>query len=187
MNEKIYAIAFESLHGHLKGLIERYAFYITRSRRNVEDTAQEIFLRLWQRWPRLSELTTGELEDYIYVMTRNYLFNEQKVVKRGRAYYSYYKHCVSECCWHDDIILKDGFFIYRKAVKGLPVKENTVYSFFEDDYSREEIAKLVGRSPNTVNNQLRTASQTVKESLNKNFDLNIGKDGRRKIWRSSLN
>lgn len=187
INEKIHNVPFEVLHGHLKGVIERYAFYMTRSRRYVEDTTQEIFLRLWLKWSRLSELTTDELEDYIYVMTRNYLINEQKAAKRGRAYSSYYTHCVSECCWHDEAILKDGYFIYKKAVKELPFKEKAVFMYFANDYSREEIAQIVGRSPNTINNQLRSASQAVKESLNRNFDLNIGKDGRHKIWRSSLN
>lgn len=186
INEKIHSLPFETLHGRLKGVIERYAFYITRSRRYTEDTTQEIFLRLWLRWSRLGHLTAGELEDYIYTMTRNYLIDEQKIIKKDREYIRYYRHCVSECCWHDDAIFKDGFLVYRKAVKQLPLKEKAVYFFFENDYSREEIAQIVGRSPNTVNNQLRSASQTVKECLNKNFDLNIGKDGRRKIWRSSL-
>jgi RNA polymerase sigma-70 factor (ECF subfamily) len=189
INKKVHTVSFELLHGQFKGIIERYAFFLTRSRQNVEDTSQEIFLRLWQNWPRLSELAESELEDYIYVMTKNYLTNERRAVIRQRKYLGQYTGWSSDYYFHDEVIIKEGFSVYKKAVMQLSPKERVVYLFYEKDFNREQIAGLVQRSYNTVNNQLRTALQNVKMYLNQNLDFNIDRDGRRKLWRlsSSLN
>ena len=188
IKEKAHTIPFKIIHDHLKGIIERYAFFLTGSKQNVEDTSQEIFLRLWQNWPRLSELTAGELEDYIYVMTRNYLLNERRATARQRKYTGQYMGSGSDFYWHDELIIKEGFTLYKKAVMQLSPKERAVYMFYEKDLNREQIAGLVQRSYNTVNNQLHSALQHVKTYLNQNLDFNIDKDGRRKLWKlSSLN
>jgi RNA polymerase sigma factor (sigma-70 family) len=188
INEKIHSIPFESLHDYLKAVIERYAFYLTRSREDIEDTSQEIFLRLWPNWKRLGDLTKSELEDYIYAMTRNYLFNKGRTIKRERRCFKNYIEISSEYHYHDEIVVNEGFKVYQQAVEQLPEREKLVYLFHESGFDRMQIAETVQRSENTVNNQLRSASQTVKKYLNKNFDLNISEDGRRKLWRlSSLN
>jgi predicted DNA-binding protein YlxM (UPF0122 family) len=59
--------------------------------------------------------------------------------------------------------------------------------FYEKDLNREQIAEIVQRSYNTVNNQIRTAVQYVKRYLNQNLDFNIDRDGRKKLWRFSTN
>ncbi len=187
-DEKVHTVPFELVHGRFKGVIERYAFFLTRSRQYVEDISQEIFLRLWQNWSRLSSLPTEELEDYLYVMTRNYLFNERRVIIRQRKYIQHYISSGSECHWHDEVIVKEGFTLYRQAIMQLSPKEKRVYLFYEKDLTRRQIAGIVRRSSNTVNNQLRAALQNVKVYLNQNLDLNIDRDGRRKMWKlSSLN
>jgi RNA polymerase sigma-70 factor (ECF subfamily) len=126
-NEKIHTVPFELLHDHLKGMIERYAFFRTRSRQNVEDTSQEIFLKLWQKWPRLSGLPQAELEDYIYVMTKNYLVNERRSVTRQRKYIGQYAAWASNFYLHDELIIKEGFTLYGEAIRHLPPKERVVY------------------------------------------------------------
>ncbi len=185
INEKVHAVPFGTLHGHLKGVIERYTFYFTRSKQYAEDTAQEVFIKLWMKWPRLSELTTAELEDYIYVMTRNQLINEQRGLKRKKKYLSQHTACAAQCCWHDEVAVNEGFGVYQEAVNKLSLKEKAVYFFYKNGYSRKQIAELVQRSPHTVNNQLRSASQNVKESLKRYFEFNIEMDGRRKLWRAA--
>jgi DNA-directed RNA polymerase specialized sigma24 family protein len=121
-------------------------------------------------------------------MTKNYLFNERRVVTRQRKYIGQYAAWGSDYYLHDELIIKEGFTLYIEAVRQLPPKERVVYLWYEKDLNREQIAKKVQRSYNTVNNQLRTALQNVKTYLNENLDFNIDKDGRRKLWRlSSLN
>jgi len=188
MNEKIAFDSFEEMHSHLKGIVERYAFYLTSSKQNVEDTTQDIFIKVWMNWTKLNNLPLNELEDFVYIMTRNYIFNisRQERVKRKRI--RYYVESFSEAYQHDEILLAEGFEIYRQAIEQLPAKEKQVYLYFEKDYRRCEIAATVGRHENTVNNQLNAAFKKVRRYLNKNFDLSVSEDARCKIYSfASLN
>ena len=188
MTEKIAFASFEEMHSHLKGIVERYAFYLTSSRQNVEDTAQDIFIKVWMNWARLSNLPMDELEDFIYVMTRNYLFNISKKEKVKRKRIRYYCESVSEVYFHDEVLLAEGFGIYQQAIQKLSTKEKQVYGYFEKDYLRGQIAATLGRSQNTVNNQLNSAFKKVRRHLNKNFDLNVSEDARYRIYSpASLN
>lgn len=172
---------FEKKHDRLRGIIMRYAFYLTRTTQNVEDIAQEIFIKLWLQWNRLKNLAEGELEDYVYVMVKNYIINTGKRKTTARKYTQYYLTNGSDRCHHDEVLLWEGFKIYHEAVKLLPPRERLVYQFHVADYNRCEIAATVGRSENTINNQLSAASRSVKSHLNKNFGLNIREN--KKYWK----
>jgi RNA polymerase sigma-70 factor (ECF subfamily) len=188
MNEKITTVPFEEMHRHLKGIIERYAFSLTNSRYNVEDTAQDIFVKVWMNWSKLRDLSKEELEDYVYVMTKNYILNIAKRKRNERRYIEYYVASISATCVHDEILIAEGFKIYKQAIEKLSPKEKQVYHYFEKDYCRCEIAACVGRSENTVNNQLHAAFKKVRKYLNKNFDLNVDEDARCRIYSlASLN
>lgn len=188
MNEKIAFDSFEEMHGHLKGIVERYAFYLTSNKQNVEDTAQDIFIKVWLDWPRLSGLPMDELEDFVYIMTRNYLFNVSRRKKVEKKRIRYYVESNSEVHFHDAVLLAEGFEIYRQSIEQLSAKEKQVYLYFEKDYRRCQIAASVGRSEHTVNNQLSAAFKKVRKYLNKNLDLNLNEDSRYRIYSlASLN
>jgi RNA polymerase sigma factor (sigma-70 family) len=186
-NEKMLADSFDDLHGRWKDVIKSYAFYLTRSRQNAEDISQDVFLKLWMKWSWLCEMDDKALQHYIYVAVKNLVVSKGKRAMVERKYVKYFKAAASETYWHDEMLLADGIKVYRAAVNSLPPKERTIYRLYNIDYNRIRIAALIGSSEHTVKNQIRSASKAVRTSLNKNFDLNIGKDGRHKIWRSSLN
>jgi RNA polymerase sigma-70 factor (ECF subfamily) len=169
----IDGLDFEKRHDRLRAIIVRYAFYLTGTTQNAEDIAQEIFIRLWLQWNRLKQLKEGELEDYVYVMLKNYIIDTGKRKSRARKYTQYFLKNGSDRCEHDEVLLWEGFKIYREAINLLPPRERLVYQFHAADYNRYEIAATVGRSENTINNQLSAASKSVKKHLNKNFGLNI--------------
>jgi len=187
LNEKIYTVSFEILHGQWKQVIESYAFYLTRSRQNAEDISQEVFIKLWMKWSWLCEIDERALQHYIYVTVKNLAVSRGKRIMVERKYIKYFKAAASETYWHDEMLLSDGIKVYSAAVNSLPPKERTIYKLYTIDCNRCRIAALVGSSEHTVKNQIRSASKTVRTSLNRNFDLNIGKDGRRKICRCFLN
>ena len=174
---------FEKKHDRLRGIIVRYAFFLTGTTQNAEDIAQEIFIKLWLQWARLKNLAAGELEDYVYVMVKNYIINTGKRKSTAKKYTQYFLKNCSDQCVHDEVLVWEGFKIYNEAVDLLPPRERLVYQFHAADYSRYEIAATVGRSANTINNQLSAASRSVKNHLNKNFGLNIREKGSKKYWK----
>jgi RNA polymerase sigma-70 factor (ECF subfamily) len=187
-NDKTHTDPFSTLHTRFKKVVEGYAFYLTGSRQHIEDISQEIFMRIWLKWPQFSQMEQGRLEGYIYAMVKNEVINRSRKTISQRKYITYYKAICSDTYWHDDVLLNDGLKIYRAAVDSLPPKERRVYRFYAVNYDRFQIAAIENCSENTIRNQLHSASKTVKAFLNKNFDLNISADGRRKFWKgTSLN
>lgn len=179
---------FKNVYHAFKEIIERYAFYLTSSRQNVEDTTQDIFLKIWLHWPKLGNLSKEELEDYVYTMTKHYIINVSRRKKSERKYIAHYLERISETYVHDEILLAEGLKVYRQAVEQLSTKQKQVYLYYEKDYRRVQIAASMGRSENTINNQLNAAFKRVRKYLNKNFDLNIHEDARSKIYNiASLN
>lgn len=178
---------FEKMHLRLKGAIERYVFYLTGKKHETEDIAQEIFIKLWNDWGRLAEMKMDELEDFIYVMVRNYIINEQRKSRR-KFRRRFRQYLDTRCDWylHDEIVFAEGVQLYHQAVNKLPERMKIPYLYYEDDYRSDEIAATINRSVYTVNNQLTSAYKSVKEYLNKTYGINFR--GRRQLWKpESLN
>lgn len=173
---------FKRMYNRYKGMIERYAFYLTRSRQDVEDMAQEVFLKLCMNWGKVKQLTDSELEDFIYVITRNYIFNLCKKLSHVRKKSLLLRKNLKDSCVHDEIIFREGLFIYQEAIRLLPEKQRRVYLFREIEQSRQTIAKTLNISEHTVNNHLNSAFKTVRGHLNRKFHVNIDIDARKKIW-----
>ena len=155
MNEKIdtsglQVQTFEDVHLKLRGHIDRYVFYFTGKRQDVEDVAQEIFIKLWVNWSRVKMMNDDELKDYVFIMLRNYIINERKESNRPKRnkkmFLMEYSKTFSGCYLHDDILVTEGIKLHQKAVDQLAKKERIVYLYHHYDYSAAEIAKLLDRS-----------------------------------------
>jgi RNA polymerase sigma factor (sigma-70 family) len=187
-NDKTLTVPFDTMHRRFKQVVEGYAFYLTGSKQHIEDISQDIFMKIWLKWPELSEMDEDKLKAYIYAMVRNQVINRSRKTTSQRKYISYYKAIGSDAYLHDDVLVNDGLRIYKAAVNSLPPKKRRVYQFHDFDYNYCKIAAIEKRSANTIKNQLHLANRTVKTFLNKNFDLNISADGRQKFWKgASLN
>lgn len=187
MNEKICATTqdvqtFEKMHLKLKGPIEEYVFYLTGSTQNSKDLAQEIFLKLWIHWARLKEINNDELKRYVFIMIRNHVIDERREnnrPKKNRRFFNDYLKTHPGYYLHDEVLVGEGLKLHQRAVDQLAKKQRIVYQFHQNNYSSQEIAKMLNRSNQTVENQLSLAYKKVKVYLNKNYDLNIPELGRK--------
>ena len=66
----------------------------------------------------------------------------------------------------------DDYSDVTEAVKNLPVKyKDVIWLYHYESYQTEEIAKLLGRPPSTIRNQLRDARKLLKDILGGDFRL----------------
>jgi DNA-directed RNA polymerase specialized sigma24 family protein len=147
----------------------------------MEDIAQEVFLKLWLKWPLLNTMPEDNLEDYIYTMVANHVCNLRKRSDRIKRHLIGYMEIQSDYYCPDEMMLREGLKIYSEAISQLPLKEKEVYLLYDNDLGRLAIAGKVQRSKNTINNQLYTASKAVKGYLRRKLDLTILPDGRKKF------
>jgi RNA polymerase sigma factor (sigma-70 family) len=153
--------------------------------REIEDLVQDILVKVWLRWEKIKQLPAKEQDSLVYVIAKNHMLNIAKHKHRLLKYQQHYKLNQSLFCWHDDVLMMEGLKLYQQAIEKLPPQERKVYMYYANDYDWREIAGTVNRSEHTVKNQLCSAGKTVRHYLNRNFDLNIMEDSRRKLWRSS--
>jgi RNA polymerase sigma factor (sigma-70 family) len=180
-HNKILEQEFSYVYQRCKGKIERKVFYLTSSKQEMEDIAQEVFLKLWLKWPLLNTMPEDNLEDYIYTMVANHVCNLRKRSDRIKRHLIGYMEIQSDYYCPDEIMLREGLKIYSEAISQLPSKEKEVYLLYDNDLGRLAIAGKVQRSKNTINNQLYTASKAVKGYLSRKLNLTIWPDGRRKF------
>ncbi|MGN0670561.1 MAG: RNA polymerase sigma factor, partial [Oscillospiraceae bacterium] len=65
---------------------------------------------------------------------------------------------------------KEDYSDVTEAVKNLPVKlKDVIWLFYYDGYRTDEIARILGRPPSTVRNQLRDARKLLKDILGGDF------------------
>jgi RNA polymerase sigma factor (sigma-70 family) len=191
MNEN--SCCFEKSHGRLKYVVAMCVKYYIDSCSNSlqdvgkekEDMVQDLLVKVWLNWEKIKQLPTEEQNSLVYVIARNHMLNIAKHKLRILKYQRQYTLNQSLFCWHDDVLIMEGLKLYREAIEQLPPQERKVYMYYANDYGWREIASTVHRSENTVKNQLVSAGKTVRQYLNRNFDLNITEDGRRKLWRST--
>jgi RNA polymerase sigma factor (sigma-70 family) len=176
---------FCRVYKRCKGKIERKAFFLMNSRQQMEDITQEIFLKLWLKWPVLNTMLENALEDYIYAMVKNHVIDLQKRESRAKNIIRDYAETQAGDYWPDEIVLLEGFKIYSEAIEQLPSKEKEVYLLYDNDLDRSAIANKMQRSKNTVNNQLYSASKTVKNYFQKKLNLKIRCDGRKRVLKAA--
>jgi RNA polymerase sigma-70 factor (ECF subfamily) len=195
-NEKIFSArpqvqCFEKVHLKLKGAIEQYIVFLTGKRTDSEDLVQEIFIKLWINWSKIETMNDDELSNYLFITVRNNIINERRLNSRPKRnkilFLREYSKTHPDYYLHDDALVAEGLKLHQKAVDQLAKREKIVYQFHQQDYSAQEIAKLLDRSGCTVQNQLNTAYKKVKTYLNKSYGWNL-EEGRKNGWKSvSLN
>ena len=73
-------LAFTNMYNQYKNIVYSTALRITKSKILSEEAVQDIFLKIWQNRENLSEIDS--FENYIYIISRNHLFNSIKKIAR---------------------------------------------------------------------------------------------------------
>ena len=186
-------MCFEKNHDRLRYVVTKCVKYYINScsdnkldiEREMEDMIQDLLVKVWLGWEKIKQLPIKEQNSLVYVIARNHMLNIAKHKRRVLKYQRHHKLNQSLFYWHDDVLIMEGMELYRQAIEQLSPQERKVYTYYTNDYGWREIASTVNRSENTVKNQLVAAGKTVRQYLNRNYDLNITEDSRRRLSRSS--
>ena len=69
-------LAFTTIYNQYKNSVYSTALRITKSKILSEEAVQDIFLKIWQNKENL--IAIDNFENYIYIISRNHLFNSIK-------------------------------------------------------------------------------------------------------------
>lgn len=154
--------AFTAIYMRYHVILYNYAMYYVKSRADVEDIVQSVFIKLWTA--REAIFVTTSLRSYLFMMTKhtvlNYIRNHNRALQHNYRLVQQQPDC------------DDDLYTYaerhhmaealRLAIKCLPPRQQAVASMRCEGYSNREIALKLNLSVNTVNTHYRACLKTLK-------------------------
>jgi len=165
-------LAFEQLYEQYEGGVEKYVFFITRSKEVTEEIIQDIFISVWKKREKLPALTS--FRGYLYQIARN------RVISYLRSLKARYKIVEldeaapgSRQTDADHRVLYNQYYkMVLDAIELLPGRKREVFNLsLEEDLTLDEIAQRLGLSKSTVKQHLYSATASIREYLQKHGDI----------------
>lgn len=166
--------AFATLFHWYRDKIYSAAFRLTHSTFLAEEVVQDIFLKLWVKRETLTEI--GGFEDYLFIMTRNHVFSTLKRIARQQQLVDdlQMELPLGEDTTYNRMIDLEIEEIVHQAVELLPAQQKQVYLMSkEQEMKRDEIAKLLRISSETVKTHLARALRHIRAYSKLKLDISI--------------
>ena len=159
--------AFTILHERYFGLLYRHAFHrftALKSKEEVEDVIQDLFIKLWEK--RASLDPAASLKAYLYTSLKNRILNDLAKQKIQQRYLDSLQYLIQQ----DDHIPTDNLIrekelilLLEKEIKILPPKMRIAFEMSRNQsLSYEEIAAQLKISPHTARTQVRNVLRILK-------------------------
>jgi len=158
--------AFTIIFNHYYQFLGQAIFPITKSITLTQEIVQDAFVTIWLRRESLREIEN--FSGYLYVICRNRAFLTLKKLARERKLQPLIEQ---ELKWEKELDeLENPSEHYRKlireAVEKLPPQQKKIYMLSrQEGLKYNEIASLLGISPETVKTQVYAAVKFIRRNL----------------------
>lgn len=164
--------AFEQLYEQYEGGVEKYVFFITRSKEVTEEIIQDIFISVWEKREKLPALTS--FRGYLYQIARNRVISYFRSVKARYKIVELEKAGPGSMQADADhrVLYNQYYQMVLDAIGLLPERKREVFNLsLEEDLTLDEIAQRLGLSKSTVKQHLYSATASIREYLYKHGDI----------------
>lgn len=162
-DEAAFKIIFELYNKKFFGT----AVKMTHSVTVAEDIVQEIFVTLWIKRNCLA--LAQNAASYLFSIAYNCIFShfEKMACERTAMQHAANRSSEGENSSEEWINRKESRETLEKIINQLPPRQRTIFRLSkQDDLSRDEIAKRLNISPNTVRNHLLEAVKFIRLKFN---------------------
>lgn len=161
-------LAFHAIFEAYKKVFFAAAFKMTHDTLIAEEIVQEVFVSIWVKRHLVAE--AHQIEDYIFGILHNCVYQYFRRQARDFRLKSAIKsrQVTSEQPIEQLLIDKEFHQAYESVIEQLPSQQKLVFRLAkQEQLSREEIAKKLNLSPNTVRNHLSAAIEFLHKHLYK--------------------
>ncbi len=154
-------------------LFERYwdkvystSLILSKSAELAQDIAQEVFLKLWQNHPEAASIQN--LESFLFVASRNLIYNKMSRLKLEDAYRSYVKYRLTGATAEPAFPAgaRELLEVLEAGVRQLPPQQQKAFRLSrEQGLSHEEIAVQLGVTKASVKDYIVRAIAFLRKYL----------------------
>jgi RNA polymerase sigma-70 factor (ECF subfamily) len=166
--------AFRTIFDHYKAPFYSAAFKMTRSGSLAEEIVQEVFVKIWVK--RKIIATAKRPADYIFTILHNCIYAQfRKLALEDKLKTTLAQDSEeSEDSIQLLLLEKENKAILENIIDQMPPRQRLIYKLAKQEgWSREEIAKGLNISPNTVRNHLSAAIEFLRNYFRKNASIII--------------
>ena len=148
------------------------AYKRNHNREQCQDIVQNIFTDLWNR---RKVLTIIDIEAFLHTAVRYQVFKQAERMPLQSVFLDCFEEIIISPVHTDDLLLeKEILELIHKWIAALPAKRRKIFllHYFED-LSTKEISEYIGISRKTTQNQLTTASQSLRIRLAQVLSLSL--------------
>lgn len=140
------------------------AYRRLKSQEDAKDIVQEIFTHIWINREKVH---IEDLQGYLYVAVRNKVFKYFAKQKLTNPFLDILNNISEKNSMADaQLLWKEFIKSYEALLDSLPPKRQIIFRLrYQEDLATKDIAKQLGISRKTVQNQLGKAVETLKVSL----------------------
>lgn len=160
--------AFSEVYDHFEPRLFAFVCKMARSKTIAEEIVQELFIKLWTTRKRLAGVKNPKA--YVFTMAANLTFNYLKKVAREVALAEQVrqKSPTFSNTTEEVIHFLESQKLAMEVVGQMPAQRKAVYLMSrEDGLSKEEIARKMNLSPNTVRNHLSESLRILRKLFGK--------------------
>lgn len=161
--------AFRALFDTYRNRLYFYTLQITSSKEMAEDIVQDTFLKIWLRREQLRQVE--HFNAYIFRVAQNTILSGirrkalEAAILAGKVASPHDEESADERLHFK--MIKTAL---QKAVNSLPEQQKKAYKLRrEDGLGIQQIARIMGISPNTAKRHLTEAHKTLRQCLRHSF------------------
>lgn len=157
--------AFKKLFDIYKERFYSVAFKMTRSDEVAEDIVQDVFMNLWKK--RESLLNVDNLSSYFFTAVYRRVYHHFRKLALERKLLLLAPTIKESVNTTDEMVLANECNeLISQAINKLPPQQKLVFKLSrEEGMSREDVARQMEISPNTVKNHLSDALKFIRTFL----------------------
>lgn len=148
---------------------------MVRSSEEAEEIVQEVFIALWTK--RTKVAAAEKPEHYLFTILHNTIYDHfrklalERKLKKGVS--NSFEEAGEETA-EEILLAKENRELFEEVINKLPPQQKLVYQLSKQQgLSREEIAKQLEISPNTVKNHLQSATHFIQSYFKRNISALI--------------
>lgn len=170
-NESAYRVLFDQY----KEVFFTAAYKMVRSSEEAEEIVQEVFIALWTK--RTKVAAAEKPEHYLFTILHNTIYDHfrklalERKMKKGVS--NAFEEAEVETA-EEILLAKENRGLFEEVINKLPPQQKLVYQLSKQQgLSREEIARQLEISPNTVKNHLQSATHFIQSYFKRNISALI--------------